>query len=49
MRTMVATMSPPEAQLDESMSTCRFAQRVAMVANRMEINEEVDPAPGRAD
>ena len=40
---MVATMSPEEAQLDESMSTCRFSQRVAMVSNRMEINEEVDP------
>ena len=25
------------------MSTCRFSQRVAMVSNRMEINEEVDP------
>ena len=36
-------MSPEEAQLDESMSTCRFSQRVAMVSNRMEINEEVDP------
>ena len=30
-------------QLDESISTCRFAQRVAMVANAVVVNEEVDP------
>lgn len=31
-------------QLDESISTCRFAQRVAMVTNELRVNEEVDPA-----
>lgn len=40
---MVATMSPAQAQLDESISTCRFAQRVAMVANSVSLNEELDP------
>jgi|AntAceMinimDraft_1070359.scaffolds.fasta_scaffold13612_3 kinesin family protein 6/9 len=29
--------------LDESISTCRFAQRIAMVSNAVGINEEVDP------
>lgn len=40
---MVATMSPAQAQLDESISTCRFAQRVAMVSNSVSLNEELDP------
>jgi len=40
---MVATLSTEEAYLDESISTCRFAQRVALVANRLEVNEELDP------
>jgi hypothetical protein len=31
-------------KLDESISTCRFAQRVAMVTNELRVNEEVDPA-----
>jgi len=40
---MVATLAPEEELLDETISTCRFAQRVAMISNRLEINEEVDP------
>lgn len=40
---MVATLSSEEAFLDESISTCRFAQRVALIANRLEVNEELDP------
>ena len=40
---MVATMSPDEAQSDETISTCRFSQRVALISNRLELNEEVDP------
>jgi hypothetical protein len=40
---MVATMSSEEVQLDETISTCRFAQRVALISNRLELNEEVDP------
>lgn len=41
---MVATITGQNDQLDESISTCRFAQRVAMVKNQVSINEEVDPA-----
>ena len=32
-----------QAFLDESVSTARFAQRVALVSNRLEVNEELDP------
>ena len=45
---MVATMSPEEPQLDETISTCRFSQRVALISNRLELNEEVrggSPSP----
>ncbi|CAG9461013.1 unnamed protein product [Pedinophyceae sp. YPF-701] len=42
--TMVATINPETAQLDESSSTCRFAQRVALVSNEASINEEMDPS-----
>ncbi|KAG7386717.1 Kinesin- protein 6 [Phytophthora pseudosyringae] len=41
---MVATVSPEKDQTDESVSTCRFAQRVARVKNDARLNEEVDPA-----
>ena len=27
----------------EGISTCRFAQRIACVANELEVNEELDP------
>ncbi len=40
---MIATMNPDKAQAEEGMSTCRFAQRVAMVSNAVKVNEEVDP------
>ena len=40
---MVATAAPNKEALDESISTCRFAQRVAMVSNAVALNEEVDP------
>lgn len=40
---MVATMSSEANFLDESISTCRFAQRVGLVANEVRVNEEVDP------
>jgi kinesin family protein 6/9 len=32
---MVATMSGEASQMEESISTCRFAQRVAMVTNEV--------------
>lgn len=41
---MVATVSSEVRHLEESISTCRFAQRVALVTNTPEVNEEVDPA-----
>ncbi|CAK4088615.1 unnamed protein product [Aphanomyces euteiches] len=41
---MIATASAEKEQTDESLSTCRFAQRVARVRNDAHLNEEVDPA-----
>lgn len=44
-RTRLLNTPPPgPPQLDESISTCRFAQRVAMVSNAPVVNEEADPA-----
>lgn len=42
--TMVATISAEKSNTEESISTCRFAQRVALVQNDALVNEEVDPA-----
>ncbi|XP_074548303.1 kinesin-like protein KIF6 [Halichoeres trimaculatus] len=44
MTTMIATMSVDRRNLDESISTCRFAQRVALIKNEAVLNEELDPA-----
>jgi kinesin family protein 6/9 len=33
--TMIATVTTRNDQIDESISTCRFAQRVAMVSNKV--------------
>ena len=41
---MVATIHPAATHTDESISTCKFAQRVAMVKNEVSRNEEVDHA-----
>ena len=41
---MVATVHPAVTHTDESISTCKFAQRVAMVRNEVSRNEEVDHA-----
>ena len=41
---MIATISPESQHTDESVSTCHFAQRVALVKNSASINEEVKPA-----
>ena len=43
MTAMIATISPEENQTDESISTCHFAQRVALVKNSAYINEELEP------
>lgn len=40
---MIATISPEAQHSDESISTCHFAQRVALVKNEASINEEVEP------
>jgi len=40
---MISTLSPERGHLDESISTSRFAQRVAQIKNRAMLNEEVDP------
>ncbi|XP_051249392.1 kinesin-like protein KIF6 isoform X1 [Dicentrarchus labrax] len=44
MTTMIATMAVDKRNLDESISTCRFAQRVALIKNEAILNEELDPA-----
>ena len=40
---MISTISVNKLHIDESISTCRFAQRVARVKNIPKINEVVDP------
>ncbi|OMJ82170.1 hypothetical protein SteCoe_17189 [Stentor coeruleus] len=41
---MIATASAEEGDLDESVSTFRFAQRVAGIKNEVTKNEQVDPS-----
>lgn len=41
---MIATMSGDPIDVLESMSTCRFAQRVALIKNSAKINEIEDPS-----
>ena len=41
---MVATVHPSSTHTDESISTCKFAQRVAQVKNEVSRNEVVDHA-----
>lgn len=43
MTTMIATCSVEKRNFEESISTCRFAQRVALIKNEALINEELDP------
>ncbi|KAI9345033.1 Kif6 type kinesin-like protein [Obelidium mucronatum] len=43
MTTMIATVAPEDELIEESISTCRFAQRVALISNVAKLNEEVDP------
>ncbi|XP_054597913.2 kinesin-like protein KIF6 isoform X1 [Nothobranchius furzeri] len=42
--TMIATLAIDKGNIDESISTCRFAQRVALIKNEAVLNEEVDPS-----
>ncbi|XP_021248673.1 kinesin-like protein KIF6 isoform X1 [Numida meleagris] len=41
--TMIATLSLDKRNIEESISTCRFAQRVALIKNEAVLNEEIDP------
>lgn len=41
--TMIATLAIEDELIDESISTCRFAQRVALISNSAVLNEELDP------
>jgi uncharacterized protein YbbC (DUF1343 family) len=41
---MIATISPDVEHAEESISTCQFAKRVALVKNTAMINEELEPA-----
>ncbi|XP_028293180.1 kinesin-like protein KIF6 isoform X2 [Gouania willdenowi] len=43
MTTMIATLSLDKGNIDESISTCRYAQRVAVIKNEAVLNEELDP------
>jgi kinesin family protein 6/9 len=40
---MVATIYPKDENINESISTCHFAQRVAMIKNSNKRNEVIDP------
>uniref|UniRef100_H2Z634 Kinesin-like protein n=1 Tax=Ciona savignyi TaxID=51511 RepID=H2Z634_CIOSA len=40
---MVATISAQTRHLEESVSTCQFAQRVAEITNKVKANETMDP------
>ncbi|KAI5618808.1 kinesin-like protein KIF6 [Silurus asotus] len=44
MTTMIAMVSAEKKNVDESISTCRFAQRVGMIKNEALLNEELDPS-----
>ncbi|KAM6182314.1 kinesin-like protein KIF6 [Erethizon dorsatum] len=43
MTTMIATLSLEKRNIEESISTCRFAQRVSLIKNEAVLNEEIDP------
>jgi len=40
---MIATINPEAVHTEESLSTCKFAQRVSLIKNRATVNEEADP------
>lgn len=41
--TMIATLAVEDVLIEESISTCRFAKRVALISNKATLNEELDP------
>lgn len=40
---MLATFSPNPKNLQETISTCKFAQRVALVKSELSLVDEIDP------
>ncbi|CAE7741892.1 KIF6 [Symbiodinium sp. CCMP2592] len=42
--TMVGCIAAEASNIPESISTCRFAQRVAQITNNARVNEELDPS-----
>ncbi|OON15524.1 hypothetical protein X801_08671, partial [Opisthorchis viverrini] len=43
MTSMIANCSAEQCNIQETIATCRFAQRVALIKNDMILNEEQDP------
>ncbi|XP_068041593.1 kinesin-like protein KIF6 isoform X3 [Anomalospiza imberbis] len=43
MTTMIAMLAMDKRNIDESISTCKFAQRVALIKNEAVLNQEIDP------
>eukprot|EP00927_Polykrikos_kofoidii_P056922 TRINITY_DN51010_c0_g1_i1.p1 TRINITY_DN51010_c0_g1~~TRINITY_DN51010_c0_g1_i1.p1 ORF type:complete len:861 (+),score=182.55 TRINITY_DN51010_c0_g1_i1:264-2846(+) len=41
---MVGTVAVEDVCMEETLSTCRFAQRVSCIRNNANVNEELDPA-----
>lgn len=41
---MIATINPEASHTEESLSTCRFAQRVSLIKNKATVNEDLDPS-----
>lgn len=41
--TMIGCIASEASNVNESISTCRFAQRVAQITNSAKVNEELDP------
>jgi kinesin family protein 6/9 len=41
---MIATINPEASHTEESLTTCKFAQRVSLIKNKALINEEMDPS-----
>jgi kinesin family protein 6/9 len=41
---MITTIHSEDYNLDESISTCKFAMRVAMIKNSLLRNEKIDPS-----
>jgi len=47
--TLIATIDPEASYIEESLFSCKFAQRVSLVRNQSLLNEETDPLPTAHD